>query len=169
MQAGFTFFLGLGCSGSPALPPPTPSPHDVTVSDLRRHVAYLAADERKGRGTNTAGLEEAAEYIAASFAEIGLEPLPGRFNFFAPFSLYRTGFASSSTLSFERAEDDQVPQPTFGEDWRPFSFSDVGTVTGPVVFAGYGISAPEYGWNDYENLNVEGKIVLVLRHEPSGR
>ena len=48
----------------------------------------------------------------------------------------------------------------------PFNFSQTGPLAGAVVFAGYGITAPEYHYDDYEGLDVKGKIVLVLRHEP---
>ena len=53
-----------------------------------------------------------------------------------------------------------------GVDCRPFGFSDDGQVEAPVVFAGYGITAPEYDYDDFSELEVEGKIVFILRHEP---
>src|SRR5262249_34020020 len=53
-----------------------------------------------------------------------------------------------------------------GDDFMPFSFSATGKLAGAVVFAGYGITAPEYHYDDYAGLDVKGKIVLVLRHEP---
>jgi Zn-dependent M28 family amino/carboxypeptidase len=75
------------------------------------------------------------------------------------------GYAPDGTTLGATVGDAPVPLK-LGDDWRPFPFSDPGAIEGDVVFAGYGISSEEHGWDDYAGLDVEGKIVLILRHEP---
>lgn len=128
-------------------------------------MSYLASDHLAGRGIGEPGIVLAEEYIAAAFAEAGLEPLPGRVDYFLPFSLYTRGFdADSTTLRISSGPFSVAGRA--GETIRPFDFSDAGAVRGPLVFAGYGITAPEHGYDDYAALDVEGSVVLVLRHEP---
>src|SRR5690606_12209486 len=137
----------------------------ITAEDLRSTVSYLASDHLAGRGIGEPGIVLAEEYIAAAFAEAGLEPLPGRVDYFLPFSLYTRGFdADSTTLRISSGPFSVAGRA--GETIRPFDFSDAGAVRGPLVFAGYGITAPEHGYDDYAALDVEGSVVLVLRHEP---
>lgn len=137
----------------------------IRAADMRAHVATLASDEYAGRETLTAGADQAAAYIAKRFEKLGLAPLPGHRNFTVPYQLRSEGFdADSSDLAIRRdgAKAHFVP----GEDFAPFFFSSAGTVNADVVFAGYGITAPDLGHDDYEGLDVKGKLVLVLRHTP---
>ena len=136
----------------------------LTEAGLRAHVEHLSADAFNGRDTGSAELARAAQYLADHLSACGLQPMPGDTDLFAEYTLYRTGYDPSGT-SLSLVAGDAVPA-TLGADWRPFPFSDPGTAEAEVVFAGYGITAPEHGHDDYEGLDVEGKIVLVLRHEP---
>lgn len=137
----------------------------ILADDLEHHVRYLASSELAGRGTGEPGVERAEEYIAAAFAETGLTPPPGYSSHFLSFPLYTIGFDRDSTeLAFEI--DGQETSITLGVDYRPFDFTDTGDFDAPLVFAGYGITAPEHGYDDYATLDVAGKAVLVLRHEP---
>ncbi len=137
----------------------------VGAEELRAHVRFLASDRLGGRAPGTEGIRDAETYIAGRFRAAGLSPLPGEKDYFLEFTLFRRGYdREASYVALERNGDRS--RWDLGEDFLPFHFSDTGTVTGPVVFAGYGITAPEYGWDDYRGLDVEGKIVLVMRHEP---
>ena len=137
----------------------------ITAAELRAHASYLASDELGGRETGSTGVAQAERYIAADFARAGLEPLPGRETFFVDFALYRHTYDPATTaLTFRRG--DAVTEAELGVSFRPFWFSKTGRVDAPVVFAGYGITAPEHNWDDYEGLDTAGRIVLVLRHEP---
>ena len=141
------------------------SPVEIREADLRRHVELLASDELEGRATLSPGYERAARYIAEEFARYGLEVLPGRADYQVPYRLWQEGFESEkSTLVFRTAGGELAAE--LGVDAAPFSFSEVGEKQGEIVFAGYGISAPELGHDDYAGLEVEGKWVLVLRHGP---
>ena len=134
----------------------------ITGEELRGHVEFLASDDLAGRYVGTEGVRIAEEYIAGQFAETGLSPLPGEEDYFLEFELQSASYSPSTTYL-------AIGESTFqaGVGFRPFPFSDSGTVEGEVVFAGYGITAPEYGHDDYEDLNVQGKIVLIMRHEPN--
>jgi hypothetical protein len=137
----------------------------VSLQSLRRHVQFLASDRLAGREVGTPGIALAEQYVARWFASCGLEPLPGSRSFFQEFTLYKTGFAVSSlALSVAGPGGSFAAAP--GVDFRPFDFSAEGFLAAPVVFAGYGITAPEFGWDDYTGLDAAGKFVLLLRHEP---
>jgi hypothetical protein len=137
----------------------------IRLTDLRREVNALAADALGGREVGGEGIARAEARIARTFAALGLKPLPGRRGFYQVFSLYRTGFPAAGTaltLRTPAGEFSGLP----GKDFRPFEFSGSGEHIAPVVFAGYGITAPEYDYDDYAGLEVAGRFVLVLRHEP---
>lgn len=132
----------------------------IRGDDMRRHVRFLAADELAGRETGGPSIAIAERYVATAFESYGLEALPGQ-DFTVPFTLYRRGFDREATRVAVGNTRCRA-----GHDCRPFPFSGTGEVEAPLVFAGYGIHAPESGWDDYAGLDVEGKIVLVLRHGP---
>jgi Zn-dependent M28 family amino/carboxypeptidase len=137
----------------------------VQSNVLRAHLEFLADDALEGRGTATRGGELAAKYIAAQFEALGLEPAgdSGRYFQRVPIisltpepSLSATG--STAPLKWK---DDYVM-------WSMRNDSTV-RVTGDAVFVGYGIVAPEWGWNDYEGADVKGKIVITLTNDPGLR
>ena len=77
-----------------------------------------------------------------------------------------TDAALGKANRFQFTEDGRTTTLHCPDDFVPFNFSQTGPLSGAVVFAGYGITAPEYHYDDYAGLDVKGKIVLVLRHEP---
>jgi len=129
-----------------------------------QHVRALAAPEMKGRGAGTPELDQAARYLAREFQAAGLEPLNGR-SYLQPFQLV-TGATLGPQNLFRVRSGETAQTLRAAQDFLPFSFSGRGTASGAVVFAGYGITAPEYNYDDYTHLDVKDKIVLVLRHEP---
>ena len=152
-------FLWLACAPTPT----TPTPFEgITHIDLERHVRILASDEYMGRGTLEPGIEKAADYIAAEFKRIGLQPIDGNSEFRAPFTMYQGGFEDSTSMMLTNGDSSANIAL---DQWRVFPFSDEGSLEAEVVFAGYGITAEEYQWDDYANLDVTDKIVLVLRRE----
>ncbi len=136
----------------------------VQESELRSHVEYLASDALEGRATGEPGCDLAAEYIAGRFASWGLEPLPGN-SYFLEYALQRRAFDARESRAILRA-DGRRHYGQLGREFQPFWFSGVGSVEADVVFAGYGITAPELGYDDYRGVDVAGKLVLVLRYEP---
>ena len=153
-----TAVSGIGCSRTGLM--------SIQEDDLRAHVAYLASDALAGRATGSAGIRRAEEYIASKYQDYGLHPLPGDDDFFMDFLLYESGFDRERTqVAIMWRGTTITAQPEI--DFTPFRFSAFGSIEGQVVFAGYGITAPEYEYDDYRGLDVEGKAVLVLRHEPN--
>ena len=126
-------------------------------------VKYLASPALQGRGAGTPGLELAAKYIEKRFKELGLRPA-GEANSYRQGFQVTTGAKPGPGNSLE-AGDRRLH---LNSDYTPLSFSSNGNVQGPVVFAGYGITAPESQYDDYSHLDVKDKIVLVLRYEPKG-
>jgi hypothetical protein len=129
---------------------------------LRATVKTLADTAWTGRGPGTPGLDLAAEYLAQRFADAGLEPFGDRGTWFQEFDI-----ATGVKLSGENHLTTRRGGPwTIERDYLPLGFSASDTVKAPVTFAGYGITAPEFGYDDYANVDVTGTIVLVLRYEP---
>ena len=120
----------------------------------------------EGRGDGTKGLTRAAHLIEPRYKNLGLEPA-GKGSFLQPFTVITGARLKADNLL--RVQNGQARAALkLNQDFVPFSFSSSGTASGPVVFAGYGASAGEFGYDDYENLDVKDKIVVVLRYEPPG-
>lgn len=127
-------------------------------------VKFLASQEMRGRATGSPELEKAAQFIAGKFREFGLQPAAGH-SYLQAFPVTTSGkLGPANHFQFTRnGHPISVPYPS---EFIPFSFSSSARMTGGVVFAGYGITAPEYHYDDYQGIDVRGKIVLILRHEP---
>ncbi len=139
----------------------------IRESDLRTHLSYIASDKLAGRLSLRPGDDAAVEWIASEFDKAGLTPAvttpEGKESFLQPVPLveYKPDRAALR-LTLTRggtATVFQVPQVIGG-------YKDDVEITAPVVFAGYGITAPELGYDDYQGLDVKGKVVLVFDHEP---
>lgn len=151
----------VACAPKQAIAPPMGA-EQLSADRLRAHVEHLSTDAFNGRDTGSPELARAAGYLADQLAACGLQPMPGDTDLFADYTLYRTGYDREQT----RLSTTKTTQVELGRDWRPFPFSDPGEISGDVVFAGYGITAPEHDYDDYAGLDVEGRIVLLLRYEP---
>jgi Tol biopolymer transport system component len=128
----------------------------------RADVDWLADDAREGRGPGTAGLAAAAAYLEARYREIGLQPAGENGTFLQRFRIPMSLAVEEGTrLVLGEA-------PVAAADFRPAPFSASGAVAAAVVPAGYGIVAPELGRDDYDGLDVRGKIALVRRFVPAG-
>jgi hypothetical protein len=121
----------------------------------------------QGRGPGTQGLEEAADRIFGEFQNLGLAS--GVEN-----GSYRQAFdvklgakpVAEQTSLILHGPDGQTLQLQLGEDFQTLTTGGSGRVTAPIVFAGYGIAASELGYDDYADIDVAGKVVLVIRREP---
>src|SRR5260370_23322921 len=128
------------------------------------YVKFLAAPELKGRGNGTPELDHAAAYIADHFRKLGLKPLHGH-SYYQDFDL-TTNARLGTHSSLRLTEGPRSSDLRLEQDFVPLNLSAAGHVSAPVVFAGYGITAPEYHYDDYAGVDVTGKVVLILRHEP---
>ncbi|HTQ55667.1 MAG TPA: M28 family peptidase [Bryobacteraceae bacterium] len=127
-------------------------------------VKFLASPSLKGRGTGTPELEKAAAFIADKFRSFGLQPVDGK-SYYQAFSVTTNARLGPDNRFVYHAGDTRV-KLKFPEDFAPLNFSAREAMRGAVVFAGYGITAPEYNYDDYKGIDAAGKIVLILRHEP---
>lgn len=127
---------------------------------FREHIAWLADDARKGRQTGTPEAEATARYVRDAFAAAGLVPLPGHgwFQEFEALGDRTLADGNRLTVAGDTLE--------LGADWMPLPSAASGGSDAPVVFAGYGVSDAEGNYDDYADVDVDGKLVVVLRHGP---
>ena len=130
---------------------------------MRADIEFLSSDALAGRVSLSPQAEIAARYIAADFARSGLAPGDGS-SYLQEFPLiaYRTD-PRERVMILTRRGGSKGFLP--GADFTVSFFRPV-RLTAPVVFVGYGISAPEYGYDDYAGVDAKGKIVLMFDHEP---
>jgi hypothetical protein len=142
----------------------------IDKGELLGQILQLTSPEFGGREAGTPGQIAAAKYIAGEFERFGLKPMgvekDGQRSWFQTFSLQAMkGFGAENRLSLTVDGKKQVFE--FRKEFAPFPAGrEKVSAKGAVVFAGYGVNAPEYQYNDFDNLDVAGKWVLVLRYEP---
>ena len=135
---------------------------------IEAHVTFLAHDLLEGRETGTRGYELAANYVAAQFRAFGLEPAGDEGEYLQWFSLRRfrtVPDASRLVLVDGSGRETELVRDV---DYIPFDNGvwTASSVDAPLVFVGYGISAPEVGHDDYEGIDAEGKVVVFFRGGP---
>ncbi len=146
----------------------------AAASDQRlgEAVRFLASDELEGRGVGTKGLDQAADFVAAMFAEAGLDTkvIDG-----GPFQKFQMTIGAEQGAVNKAAFVEPMPtggakpartELKLGQDFNPLALGGSGKFDVPLVFAGYGITDKDHGYDDYAGLDVQGKAVIVLRHEP---
>ena len=136
----------------------------ITAADLEREVRLLAADEMRGRLTDTPGNRRAARHIADRFEHFGLRAAAPAAGYRQPVELLTAALGERNALRMRSGG--QVETAEIVHDFFPAPFSASGHAAGPVVFAGFGIAAADLGHDDYGGADVAGRIVLVLDHEP---
>ncbi|MCA9126082.1 MAG: M28 family peptidase [Planctomycetales bacterium] len=139
----------------------------ATLDRLQADLTFIASDELEGRNSGSPGIRKAAEFIHERFRTLGLQTDAFNGTPFQDFSIpgeAQVGPAERNALVFGGIEF--INPPAFGDNYTPVSLGNNGSFAGPVVFVGYGITAPELGYDDYEGLDVTGKVVVVLRKEP---
>jgi len=143
----------------------------VDPAKIREHVKYLSSDALEGRGTGQKGGDAAADYIAGQFKSYGLKPAGENGTFFQEVPMVGVKTLPETTVTL-------VPNPDLkrGEALALKMFDDFVTsnetqtqsvdIDAPIVFVGYGITAPEYRWNDYKGYDLKGKVALLFVNEP---
>lgn len=139
---------------------------EITVVDLQESLTYLASDSLQGRLPGSPGGILAGEYIADKFKAYGIKA-GGENGYFQNFEVVTKTEAPANENTLKVGET----VAELNKDYTPFSYSTDGTVDAEVVFAGYGfdIDMDSLQWNDYKNVDVKGKWVLVLRNDPEIR
>lgn len=146
----------------------SPSPAEVR---LKSDVSFLADDAREGRAPGTAGIEAAADYIAAAFRGAGLKPAAGAPGYFQPFTVGGHPKLTEAPEMVLSGPEGEVLEGQPRVDFSPLAIGSGAALDGvPIVFAGYGITAKDdskgLDYDDYDGQDVRGKAVLIIRREP---
>jgi Zn-dependent M28 family amino/carboxypeptidase len=141
-----------------------PALDSMTANDLLQHIKVLASDEYEGRAPGTKGEEATVNYLTEQFKKLGLKPGNPDGTYVQKVPLI--GYTPTPSFSFEVggkkmdfAADDYLALST---TFKP----DVKVTNSDVVFVGYGVVAPEYGWDDFKGLDVKGKTIVMLVNDP---
>jgi Zn-dependent M28 family amino/carboxypeptidase len=140
-----------------------PALDEIRAEHLKAHLQFLSHDLLEGRAPSTRGGQLAAEYLASQLAAIGYEPAGDNGTYFQNVSIVESVVDPSFTLTAG-----QGPQLKYLDDVVAFSGRQEPQIdaAGDVVFVGHGIVAPEYNWNDYQGVDMKGKIALVMVNDP---
>jgi Zn-dependent M28 family amino/carboxypeptidase len=140
----------------------------INPENIRAHVRFLADDLLEGRGPGVRGGNLAAAYIATQFALAGLKPGGDNGTYFQQIDFFGvTVKRDAATFALAPANAAAIPL-TFGASYvvnNPRHTPAV-DIDAPIVFVGYGVTAPEYNWDDYANIDVHGKVVLIIVGDP---
>lgn len=140
----------------------------IDEATLRGHIRFLADDLLEGRGPGSRGDAVSQLYLSTQFQSLGLEPAAADGSWFQPVPLVGVRTISPPMVTFRR--DDQTVtfrsvtdfMATIGGPVESARFDDA-----EVVFVGYGIQAPEYGWDDFKDVDVRGKVLLIMNNDPA--
>ena len=140
--------------------------NEIKELNLHKHIEILASDEFEGRGPGSAGGEKTKLYLKEEFKKMGLPSIKGDYYLEVPLSKMTVDL-NSSFLSISKNDKARIleagPETVY---WTKRVVEGVSVRTSELVFVGYGIVAPEYGWNDYKNLDVKGKTAVMLINDP---
>jgi PA domain-containing protein len=138
----------------------------ITQADIKAHMFFLASDAMAGRDAASPEAQITADYIAAEFMCIGLKPIGDGGSYFQNFDMV-IGPLDRENTSLQAKVGGSKKTYHLGHDFI-YARQSVNptSVTSPIVFAGYGVNAPEYGYNDFAGIDVRGKIVMALAREP---
>ncbi len=142
--------------------------HSISSHDLYDHVKELASDKYNGRLTGTEGYDMAANWLSVQLENGGVLPKGENGTYFQEFEIpYTLVFEDCALfLHLESSNGTIFKHYTYVEEFIPGSTSASGEITAEVVYAGYGITAPELEYDDYQGIDVKGKIVLLEREIP---
>ncbi len=135
----------------------------IEADEARRHLYFLAADSLLGRDTPSEGLDIAGRYIAEYFKSCGLLPLND--GYYQPFEMNKVFLGDSNYFSLQ-GRDGKWHEYAIKKHFMPYEMTASKACSAEIVFAGYGITAPEYGYDDYADIDVKGKVVFVLKRGP---
>jgi Tol biopolymer transport system component len=158
-------------TASSEVPTGAVSTTSVSLRRLSNDVTFLASPKLEGRMTGSTGAQQAADFIAGALQAAGVKPFGETQSFFQPFGFNAGVRVMTNGNHLTLTTDQQTAPLTFQpeKDFRPLAFTSNGTVSGEVVFAGYGLAVPGKGgegYDSYAGLNVSNKIVLALRYVP---
>lgn len=142
---------------------------EISKNDIIKHVKYLASDELEGRFPGTNGDKLSEKYIIKEFESYGIKPA-GEKGFLQPFEMV-TELKLGDKNYFNTTLNGSTTRYQEGTEYVPYGFSDNKVASGDFVFVGYGITAPELGYDDYKDkdgnvMDLKGKIAVMMRYAP---
>ena len=149
----------------------------INPENIRAHVKFLSDDLLEGRGPGLRGSELAAKYIATQFALYGLKPGGDNGTYLQQINMVgMNAIPEKTTFSLvpNKRPEGQIGimlysyDLKYGDDYTVSNRTLTPTVDidAPIVFVGYGVTAPEFNWNDYANIDVKGKVILCIVGDP---
>lgn len=138
----------------------------ITADGVMSHIKTLSSDEYEGRGPGTHGEELAINYIADQFKKVGLEPGNTDGTYFQKVPL--AGITTKQDAELKVKVGAKEMKLKYKDDFvaRTVRLIEKGGFDSEMVFVGYGVVAPEYGWDDYKDVDVRGKVLLMLVNDP---
>jgi hypothetical protein len=141
----------------------------ITIEELRDHMFYLASDELEGRQSGTAGYDKAAQYVVTQFRQAGLSPIcksDSSLSYYQNITIDKYSPGSNNAITVTK--DSNKRTFSFEDDFviycgSPFETKELSAV---LVFAGAGIKEPDYGIDDYKNIDIKGKWAVILENVP---
>jgi Zn-dependent M28 family amino/carboxypeptidase len=140
----------------------------IDAEKIRAHVKFLSSDLLEGRGMGQRGSDIAAEYIATQFALDGLTPAGDQGTYFQEVPMVSVTTLPDTTLSLVPKNGEPLQLKNL-DDFviHNETQKEVADIDAPIVFVGYGITAPEYKWDDYKGVDLKGKVALLFVNEPT--
>ncbi|HEY3371712.1 MAG TPA: M20/M25/M40 family metallo-hydrolase [Prolixibacteraceae bacterium] len=135
--------------------------HSISSQDLLNYAAELSSAKYKGRLSGSPGYLAAAHWVAGQLQQSGVKPAMGDGTYFQWFANAYCDVLTPGSVTLLAGKSNPKKEYNFPEDYFPGSNSASGTVSGEVVYVGFGISAPDLNYDDYSNIDVKGKIVLM--------
>ena len=162
-----SLMLLTGCEPSTTTSAET-KPPIASAAEIGRRIERLSSDEFEGRAPGTPGGQAASQYIADEMKAAGLMPMGKNGTYFQPVRLTETEVQPSSNLTISQGDEIvmQADQTTNSVFWTKRLDETQTIEDSDIIFVGYGVVAPEYGWNDYAGLDVKGKTVVMLVNDP---
>ncbi len=147
-------------------PGPTAARDSITTEDLLRHTRTLASDEFEGRGPGTPGEDRTVAYLTGQFRTLGLQPGNPDGTYIQQVPMAGIRSRASGFFAAPKSRIALTPLEDFVAVSRRFT-ETIDVKDSEVVFVGYGVVAPEYGWDDYKGVDVRGKTILMLINDPA--
>ncbi|MBF9142623.1 M28 family peptidase [Hymenobacter properus] len=165
--------LLLGAAAHAQAPLTVPKPvtaalEQVKPADIKAHIAYLADDRLQGRKAGTPGYQMAVDYVTQQLKSMGVQPAGEGGTYIQKVRLRRAFLQPGATFEARDAQGAALPL-TAGQDYVVYPSPELPATSiknAPLAFAGFGISAPELGYDDYASLDVKGKVVMIVRGAP---
>jgi len=138
----------------------------INTNDLRRHMLFLASDELEGRDTGEPGLQVAARYLAVQAESLGLQPIDKDKDFLQTYYIQEKAYDRANSGITITPADSSISVSSKPFYMFPAPGGDHTLIEGEVVFAGYGINSEENAYNDFENIDIHDKVVLIMNRAP---